>query len=112
MSEPRRAPHEWVRLVWVMNWVAMARRDIVGPDATRNVALTLLLALAPASAGAFDGSASLELSYGSRTFSSSLIGDWGIVPDKVYLVGSFGAVRQAPLEGIVSQPSYLFGLGL
>jgi hypothetical protein len=61
---------------------------------------------------AFDGSVSLELSGGNRTLSGSLIGDWGIVPDKVYLMGSYGIVRQLPASGLRSEPSHLFGLGV
>lgn len=98
-----------------MNWVAMARRLLVGADGGRNETLTLLvsaLLLLPGAASAFDGSISLELSGGNRTLSASLIGDWGIVPDKLYLVASYGVIRQARDPDYASQPTHLFGLGL
>jgi hypothetical protein len=115
MSEPRRAPHEWVRFVLVMNWHAMSRRLIGRADGTRNETLTLglfLVLLTPTAATAFDGSLSLELSGGNRTLSASLIGDWGIVPDTLYLVAMYGVVRQAPTPEIRSTATHLFGLGL
>lgn len=95
-----------------MNWLAMGRRLVDGADAPRNGWLTLLLVLAPLHASAFDGSISLELTGGNRMLSASLIGDWGIVPDRLYLVGSYGVLRQAPESDFSSSPSHLFGLGL
>ncbi|MBK7860306.1 MAG: hypothetical protein IPJ65_17190 [Archangiaceae bacterium] len=95
-----------------MNWVAMGRRLVVGPDALRNVWLTLLVALLPLEARAFDGSISTELSGGNRTFSASLIGDWGLVPDRLYLVATYGVVRQAPDPALDTDPSHLLGLGV
>ena len=62
-------------------------------------------------ANAFDGSVSVELTGGNRMLSASLIGDWGIVPDQLYLVGSYGVMRQAPESDFASSPAHLFGLG-
>lgn len=87
-------------------------RLVVGPDAPRNGWLTLLLVLLPLSARAFDGSVSVELAGGNQTLSASLIGDWGIVPDKLYLVGSYGVLRQRPASDFSATPSHLLGLGL
>lgn len=95
-----------------MNWLAMARRLVDGADAPRNGWLTLLLVLLPCGATAFDGSVSVELTGGNRMLSASLIGDWGIVPDQLYLVGSYGVVRQAPESDFTSSPAHVFGLGL
>lgn len=75
------------------------------------MSLTLLL-LVPVSASAFDGSVSLELSAGNRTLSASLIGDWGVVPQKLYLVGTYGVVRQAPDPTVSSGATHLVGLGV
>lgn len=84
-------------------------------DGARNQWLTLLVALVlatPLSASAFDGSISLELSGGNRTLSANLIGDWGIVPDTLYLVATYGVIRQARDPDYQSTPTHLFGLGL
>ncbi|MBL8952759.1 MAG: hypothetical protein JNK82_18405 [Myxococcaceae bacterium] len=76
-----------------------------------SVALALALCVADR-AHAFDGSISTEVSYGNRTWSANLIGDWGIVPDRLYLVATYGVVRYQPEESWRSQPSHLVGLGL
>jgi hypothetical protein len=97
-----------------MNWLAMGRRLVDGVDGARNGWLTVLAALLACPAGAyeFDGSMSLELSGGNKTLSASLLGDWGIVPDLLYLVTSFGAVKQQPDPNTTSSPSLIFGTGL
>lgn len=63
-------------------------------------------------AAAFDGSLSAELSYGNRTFSANVIGDWGMVPERLYLVATYGVVRYAPDPDFRSQATHLFGVGL
>ncbi len=64
------------------------------------------------SAAAFDGSLSAELSYGNRTFSANVIGDWGVVPERLYVVATYGVVRFLPDDNWRAQPTHLFGLGL
>src|SRR4051812_17425916 len=95
-----------------MNWLAMGRRLVDGVDGARNGWLTVLALLVSAPAGAFDGSMSVELSGGNKTLSANLLGDWGIVPDTLYLVTSFGVVKTQPDPFVTSTASLLFGLGL
>src|SRR5882724_3601905 len=97
-----------------MNWLAMGRRLVVGADAPRNQTLTLVVALlAAGGASAFDGSVSLELAGGNKTLAGSLIGDWGVVPERLYVVGTVGVIKQQVTDpNITSQPSWLVGLGL
>jgi hypothetical protein len=104
-----------------MNWLAMSPRLLVGRDGVGNRSLTWLLVAAlllPASAAAFEGSLSLELSGGNRTLAGSLIGDWGVSPERLYLLGSYGVVRQAGVPGmngvppLPASPTHVIGLGL
>jgi hypothetical protein len=94
-----------------MNWLAMGRRLVDGVDQARNGWLTLLALLAAAPAGAFDGSMSIELAGGNKTLSASLLGDWGIVPDKLYLVTSLGVVKTQRDPNVTSTATAIFGLG-
>ena len=48
---------------------------------------------------AFDGSVSLELSGGNRALSGNLVGDWGVLPDRLYLVGSYAGGTLAQMIG-------------
>src|SRR5256885_4783230 len=66
-----------------------------------------------------DGSVSLELTGGSKILSGSLIGDLGLIKDTLFIVGSYGVVKQADIASddptqpaLPAVPSHLLGLGL